>query len=157
MKSRPAITVDSVQPTQDGYRRFLSSLSSLFLNGLVKKVEGLIKLHIFQTARFFVCTAATAVKLPMRLETELDGVEGLDRLQGANSDPLADIVSRLAHVSVSDSTAEKSVMAQLLDFKYVVLDEAGAMLEPDMVVCSSVLQSWRDCAISQPNCSPDKS
>lgn len=152
MNSRPAITVDSVQPTQDGYTRFLSSLSSLFLNGLVQKVKRLIKLHIFQTAHFFVCTAATAVKLPMRLETELDGVEGLDRLQGA--DELAD---RLAHVSVSDSTAEKSVMAKLLNFKYVVLDEAGAMLEPDMVVCSIVLQSRRDCAISQQKKSPNKS
>ena len=36
---------------------------------------------------------------------------------------------------VSESTTQQSLVTKLLDFKHVVLDEAGAMLEPDMVVC----------------------
>lgn len=49
------------------------------------------------------------------------------------------ITSRLANVSISsskhdDTSVAKSAAKKLLDFKYVVLDEAGAMLEPDMVV-----------------------
>lgn len=139
MDARPALASKSIELTKDSIERYVSSISGLFLNGLVKKVEARIKLHIFQTARFFVCTAASAVKLPMRVENELDGLGDLRLPEAADEDGLGGIVSKLAHVSVADSTdddttAQKSLLAKLLDFKHVVLDEAGAMLEPDMVV-----------------------
>jgi hypothetical protein len=51
---------------------FLLAVSD-FVDSVASGVEDLVKLHIVQSARFFLCTAAYAVKLPMRVSRELEG------------------------------------------------------------------------------------
>jgi hypothetical protein len=138
MSRRPALASSELEMTKEGIEDYLSSLSGSFMNGLVEQVVARVKWHILRTARFFVCTAASAVKLPMRVEYELDGLEDLQSpLEDSDEDGLGGIVSQLASVSIRARTYDdqKSAVMKLLDFKHVVLDEAGAMLEPDMVVC----------------------
>lgn len=77
---------DEIPLTEDRIQQFINRLSSV-TSRLEEQVAQCVKLHIFKTAKFYVCTAASAVKLPMRVENELSGLE--DILEGGHDDGMS--------------------------------------------------------------------
>lgn len=131
-----------------------------FARGSNSKVKYAVKLCIVRKAWYFVCTAASAAKLRKKIEREVNPSEteaaavevALNASDSSASSKNTAAVSALAsklgqvlHVGLGGlrsrgkRTVKKSRMSDaealqdMLDFKHVVLDEAGAMLEPDMV------------------------
>lgn len=79
-------------------------------------VRASVALHILATVRYVVCTATTAVRLPDCIQRSRFNVRAAARLPAPGS--------KNRH----DDAQDPPIL-----FEYVVLDEAGAMLEPDLV------------------------
>jgi hypothetical protein len=101
--------------------RAIYRASSEFKTAQNKQVPAVVKRYIIQTARYFVCTAATAATIPSRIARELEHTEVASAVD--------ELSTSLAELDVSDTKST----APDMNFEYVVLDEAGAMLEPDVV------------------------
>lgn len=135
--------------TVDSTTHFLKGLKN-FLAATKYPTDALMKLQILEAARFVVCTAATAVKLPSRIRNMLEALPATSADSHSNAPSAADeLAQSLATLSIArgsrsrtsarpavdaeDDSALTAALSGVLCFKYVVLDEAGAMLEPDMV------------------------
>lgn len=141
-------------------------MANLLCN-VIPRNEFFFKLHIVQNARYIVCTASSAVRLQKKVAREvIPSIKETDILAMLSEAPassgtvvhnavgavsaLARKFGSLLHVACGgqqklnkratqrDATSEaEAEVKELLDFKCVVLDEAGVMLEPD-IVCSRV-------------------
>lgn len=134
---------------------------SSFARDSNSKVKYAVKLGIVLKARYFVCTASSAVKLRKKLEREVlppagentaleaplgasGSIVSVSNVAGAVS-ALAERFGKVLHAGIGglrqreprktkqSEVFDAKALHELLNFRHVVLDEAGAMLEPDMV------------------------
>ncbi|KAJ3125981.1 hypothetical protein HK098_007986 [Nowakowskiella sp. JEL0407] len=138
------IYLESLKKTSPVTRELLNYLNPTF--SLIKDVEpqlqDALKRDILESARIIVCTAATAVKLPMRFdslveeEQEQKLFDGDVDIEDESYDLIRQKLKDFTLESTSSSEGKKKEKRSLnIDFPYVILDEAGAMLEPDVIGC----------------------
>ena len=116
-------------------REALLSFKNSFDNWMAAFVVA-VRTDIFDRAIYFVCTAASAVRLPTRIERALEapvnGVKAKKALKTRKAEKdNDDLVSGTNSLAVSKG--EGNLAKPSIKFSYVVLDEAGAMLEPDVI------------------------
>ena len=116
-------------------REALLSFKNSFDNWMAAFVVA-VRTDIFDRAIYFVCTAASAVRLPTRIEQALEVPVNRTKAQKASKPGKAgkdidDLVSGMDSLGVSKGGV--NLAKPFIEFSYVVLDEAGAMLEPDVI------------------------
>jgi hypothetical protein len=104
-----------------------------------RKLRAVVSLQILKEARYFVSTAATAAKLPDRIrrcvETLIGDIE-IDNLSlefasmSFSSRPTGSMTKANKDSILERATADVLKNCDLCNFPCVILDEAGAMLQP---------------------------
>ena len=124
--------------------------------------QACVRLHLLQQSQYLACTASSATKLNLEVKRQLELIPDNVLERAAKENKLAqaqldaeELAGSFSDSSDSDggsadggSTDEEStddeiakggdklrkvILGQMMGYRHVVLDEAGAMLEPDMV------------------------